>query len=170
MKNLKIRDKIKSQMRIRLSGEQGCYSILEFFNYLKIINVILFRNVIHNLTSITNVSNLEQLRGYPFSSEYRKNSKNGKMIVVYKWDFDGCGKEFLRTWNLLDHIRMHFGERPFSCQYCRKTFTQRGNLRKHLQQHFAPTLDQRKKYRCSHCPSSFTERYNFRVSLVNKCI
>ena len=86
------------------------------------------------------------------------------MIVVYKCGFDRCQKEFLRTWNLLDHLRMHYRERPFICQFCRKTFTQRGNLRKHLLQHYMPTLDQRKKYRCSHCASSFTERYNFRVS------
>ena len=130
----------------------------------KAFHDIFHRNIIQNQSSLTNLANLEQLKNYPYSAEYQRNPRNGKMMIVYKCEYDGCGKEFLRTWNLLDHIRMHFGERPFTCQFCGKGFTQRGNMRKHLQQHYLPALTQRRKYKWAHCESSFTERYNFRVS------
>ena len=89
-----------------------------------------------------------------------------KMVVVYRCELDGCGKDFMRTWNLLDHVRMHYGQRPYVCQFWAKSFTQKGNMRKHLQQHYLPSLSQRRKYKWSHCESSFTERYNYRVSLT----
>ena len=124
------------------------------------------RNIIQNQTSQTNVENLEQLKGYPYSTQYQRNPRNGKMVVVYRCEFDGCGKDFMRTWNLLDHVRMHYGQRPYVCQFWAKSFTQRGNMRKHLQQHYLPSLSQRRKYKWNHCESSFTERYNYRVSLT----
>jgi uncharacterized Zn-finger protein len=122
------------------------------------------RNIIQNQTSDTNVKNLESLDGFPYKVQYRPNPKNGKMVVVYTCNYSGCKKEFLRTWNLLDHLRMHTGVRPYACQFCGKSFTQKGNMRKHLLQHYQPNLSQRRKYRCQHCDSSFTERYNYKVS------
>lgn len=108
---------------------------------------LLYRNIIQNSTSDTNLRNIEQLKEYPYSSEYRTNEKNGKMLIVYICRHEGCDKEFMRTWNLLDHARMHKGIRPFLCDFCNKSFTQKGNLRKHLLQHYQPSLNERRKYR-----------------------
>ena len=126
-------------------------------------NLMLYRNIIQNQTSDTNVKNLEALQNYPYQTEYRKKGKNGKMVIVYTCGYERCGKEFMRTWNLLDHVRMHSGIRPYVCQFCNKSFTQKGNMRKHLLQHYQPNLEQRRKYRCDYCSSSFTERYNYKV-------
>lgn len=123
-----------------------------------------FRNIIQNLTSETNVKNLEELKGFNYRTEYRENPKNGKMIIVYFCGHEECNKEFLRTWNLLDHLRMHEGVRPYICSICCKSFTQKGNLRKHFLQHNQPDLEERRRYNCQYCSSSFTERYNLRVS------
>lgn len=122
------------------------------------------RNIIQNRTSETNLKNLTDLKNFPYKYEYRRNDKNGKMIVVYICKHSNCNKEFMRTWNLLDHARMHQGVRPFVCQFWNKSFTQKGNMRKHLLQHYQPDLTQRRRYKCQHCSSSFTERYNYKVS------
>ncbi|CAI2365718.1 unnamed protein product [Moneuplotes crassus] len=126
------------------------------------------RNIIQNQTSQTNVDNLNALKGYPYSSTMQSNSKNGKLIMVYKCEFNGCHKTFMRTWNLLDHIRMHYGIKPYMCKFCGKGFTQKGNMRKHLIQHEKPHLSNRKKFKCEFCSSSFTERYNYRTHVENK--
>ena len=124
-----------------------------------------FRNIVHNQTSETNLKNLEQLKNYPYSSEFRKSSKTGKLFIIYICEFDGCRKEFLRTWNLLDHVRMHQGVKPFVWDYWPKTFTQRGNLKKHLIKHYNPSIQARRNFSCKFWSSKFTERYNYKVSL-----
>lgn len=125
--------------------------------------IIKIRNIIQNQTSETNLKNLDLLKDFPYSSELRKNSKTGKMYIAYVCQHEGCGKEFLRTWNLLDHVRMHQGVKPFICEYCSKTFTQRGNLKKHLFKHYNPSIQSRRRFTCKFCSSKFTERYNYKV-------
>ena len=103
------------------------------------------------------------MKDFPYDYEYKRNPDNGKLLIVYACRYDNCGKEFLRTWNLLDHARMHQGVKPHVCQICSKTFTQEGNLRKHIYRHNNPNLQSRRRYKCKFCKSRFTERYNYKV-------
>ena len=121
------------------------------------------RNIIQNPTSQTNLRNLQVLKDFPYDYEYRRNPSNGKLVIVYICKFDNWEKEFLSAWNLLDHVRMHQGIKPFVCPYCPKTFTQNGNLRKHVYRHNNPNLQSRRRYKCKFCKSRFTERYNYKV-------
>ena len=83
-------------------------------------------------------------------SEYKFDVKNvpgfKKPVIVYTCMMKECGKEFLRTWNLLDHVRMHQDIKPYSCEICGKEFTQKGNMRKHLKTHSQPSVESRKRY------------------------
>lgn len=110
--------------------------------------------------------NLELLKEYEYTTETRQEEGEDEPITVYICKYNNCNKEFTRTWNILDHARMHKGVKPYSCKYCFKSFTQKGNLKKHLKTHLLPNIESRKRYKCDLCGSSYTERYNYKVSAI----
>lgn len=91
--------------------------------------------------------NLQLLKGFKYETDTRR-TPTGRPQTVYICGHEDCRKEFLRTCNLLDHMRMHEGIKPNNCEYCGKGFTQKSNLRKHLKVHLAPELQDRKRYTC----------------------
>jgi hypothetical protein len=91
--------------------------------------------------------------------------KKTKTKRSYKCKYPGCTKIFGKTWNFLDHARMHEGIKPFICNVCLKSFTQNGNLQKHIRQHMEPYINDRKTHKCNFCECSYTEKYNLKVRL-----
>ena len=109
----------------------------------------------------------------PFRHEKVKqwDDTQSRFKVSYVCKYENCNKEFTKTWNLLDHVRMHEGIKPFACTLWGKTFTQKGNLKKHnIVQHSTESLEERKKFRCDICDKGYTERYNLVVSINFKVI
>ena len=86
------------------------------------------------------------LHGYRYEVRREKESSRSKKYYVCK--YEGCNKKFGKTWNFLDHARMHEGYKPYSCEDCGKSFTQKGNLFKHQRQHRNPTVRGRKVNSC----------------------
>jgi hypothetical protein len=61
--------------------------------------------------------NLELLKEYEYATEEREQEGEDKPITVYICKNKNCNKEFTRTWNILDHARMHKGVKPYKCNF-----------------------------------------------------
>lgn len=48
------------------------------------------------------------------------------ILLAYRCTY--CMKTFTRKEHLVNHIRQHTGETPFSCEYCPKAFTRKDHL------------------------------------------
>ena len=48
-----------------------------------------------------------------------------------------CPKSFKKPSDLLRHIRIHTGEKPFGCEVCGRSFTVKSTLDSHLKTHQA---------------------------------
>ena len=103
------------------------------------------------------------LENHPHKITYHLNKKTNRKLKRMVCTFENCGKVFEKKWNFKDHIRMHNGETPYSCNECGKSFTQRGNLVKHERQHRFKSLKSRKIHQCKVCSKAFTEKYNLKV-------
>lgn len=49
-----------------------------------------------------------------------------------------CGKESQKKTNIISHVRVHTGEKPFQCRVCHRFFSQSSNLRSHMITHIRP--------------------------------
>ena len=102
------------------------------------------------------------LQGYKY--KIVKENKGRRKWTTFKCAYDGWNKKFGKTWNFLDHARMHEGLRPFACNVWSKQFTQKGNMLKHMRQHTIPDVKDRKSHNCPFWTKKYTEKYNLKVS------
>ncbi|NXR78735.1 IKZF2 protein, partial [Pycnonotus jocosus] len=62
---------------------------------------------------------------------------------------------FTQKGNLLRHIKLHSGEKPFKCPFCSYACRRRDALSGHLRTHSGE-----RPFQCQQCGASFTQKGN----------
>nr|XP_049695842.1 zinc finger protein 568 [Helicoverpa armigera]XP_049695843.1 zinc finger protein 568 [Helicoverpa armigera] len=73
-------------------------------------------------------------------------------VKLKPFECNVCHKRFTQHGGVLQHMRMHTGDRPFPCTFCPKAFTQKSGLDQHLRIHTKV-----KPYRCVVCNKTFCQ-------------
>lgn len=82
-------------------------------------------------------------------------TRNTRDMMPPRFPCDVCEKKFKRKEHLIQHRKLHTGERPYSCETCSKSFSRKEHLMRHMLSHTGQRL-----YGCDLCHKHFSRKDN----------
>ncbi|XP_050432172.1 zinc finger protein 70-like isoform X2 [Adelges cooleyi] len=82
-------------------------------------------------------------------------AKSTRDTMPPRFPCDVCEKKFKRKEHLIQHRKLHTGERPYSCETCAKSFSRKEHLMRHMLSHTGQRL-----YGCDLCHKHFSRKDN----------
>ncbi|KAE8281070.1 hypothetical protein D5F01_LYC21652 [Larimichthys crocea] len=97
------------------------------------------------------------------SAQEKGNTDENPKVKKKTLKCSECSKMFRLKQQLIQHQRIHTGEKPFSCNLCCKTFTQISTRNAHMRVH-----TREKPYLCKNCGKSFACKKHLKFCRVLK--
>ena len=84
-----------------------------------------------------------------FENIFKDTSKNRQLSCGV------CNKTFFRKDHLVNHMRMHTGQKPYFCEICKKAFTLKSSIYSHMRIHTG-----QRPFICEHCQKTFSQKHH----------
>lgn len=120
-------------------------------------------NVVNNITNNLHVNGNGQEMGF-LEIQSLKRLEKAKKEDEIKRDENGlficphCDTRMTFKHNMIAHIRVHTGERPFKCDFCPKRFSTPSSCKNHIKTHTGE-----KRFVCTVCDARFARSGQLRI-------
>mmetsp|Transcript_16647 Transcript_16647/g.18503 ORF Transcript_16647/g.18503 Transcript_16647/m.18503 type:complete len:169 (-) Transcript_16647:95-601(-) len=58
-------------------------------------------------------ANIAPMKNHKYLTVYKHNKGTGRVLRYFICKYDNCERKFNKTWNFIDHVRIHTGEKPY---------------------------------------------------------
>ncbi|XP_070702876.1 zinc finger protein 845-like [Pempheris klunzingeri] len=102
-----------------------------------------------------------QLHSNPFKNNDVSESEMGSDALRKPYSCSECGKRFLHTCNLKNHMRFHTGEKAFFCSVCGQKCLYRSHLQIHMRTHTGE-----KPFICPVCGKKYAHKASMQSHMI----